>query len=163
MAEDKPSQDKTEQPKIVVDSDWKEQARAEKERLAAQQAKADPQAPGPRAAGAPGDMRGLPPANFVTLVSTIASQALFALGAMPDPQTQKRYVNLELAKHQVDTLKVLEEKTKGNLTDEEKALLDRTLYEAAHRLRPDGPASGQRPHVGGPWIAGAQGRGGGGS
>jgi hypothetical protein len=129
-----------EKPKIIVDDDWKAQARAEKERLAAEQEKKAQAAAaaggvgaapggvpaGERAAGGRGE---IPPASFITLVSTVASQALFALGAVPDPQSGRRYVNLDLAKHQIDTLKVLEEKTKGNLTEEEKSLLDRTLYE----------------------------------
>lgn len=127
-----PPQDK---PKIVVDSDWKAQARAEKDRLEADrraQAAARPAPAAPAAAGAPGaaeEEHGLPPASFLTLLNTIASQALFALGAMPDPQSGRRYLNLDLARHQIDTLKVLEEKTAGNLTEDEKAMLNRTLYE----------------------------------
>ncbi|KKK79638.1 hypothetical protein LCGC14_2831470, partial [marine sediment metagenome] len=45
------------------------------------------------------------------------------------PQTGRRYRNLQLAKHHVDTLAVLETKTQGNLTDDEKKLLDNALYE----------------------------------
>jgi hypothetical protein len=117
--------EQNETPKIVVDQDWKAQAQKEKERLAAEQAKTPKETPA-AGAGQPGEM---PPASFATLVSTVASQALFAMGAFPDPQTRKRYVNLDLAKHQIDTLKVLEAKTAGNLTDEEKKLLASTLYE----------------------------------
>lgn len=111
-------------PKIIVDDDWKAQAEAEKQRLAAEQ-KAAPAEPGPT--GEPSDR--LPPADFETIVSTMASQALFALGAMPDPSSGQRYVNLDLAKFQIDSLKVLEEKTRGNLSEEEAGMLDRTLYE----------------------------------
>jgi hypothetical protein len=53
-----------------------------------------------------------------------------ALGGYEDPQTKRRYVDLELAKHYIDTLVLLEQKTKGNLTEDEKKLLDRSLYEA---------------------------------
>ena len=122
-----------EKPKIIVDDDWKAQARAEKERLATEQAKAGEAAAGASgaagAAGAGAGAREVPPASFATLVSAIASQALFALGAIADPQTNRRYVNLDLAKHEIDTLKVLEQKTANNLADDEKQLLDRTLYE----------------------------------
>ena len=71
----------------------------------------------------------MPPASFATLVSSIVTQILFALGAFADPQTGRRYRNLALAKHHIDVLGILEEKTKGNLTPEEKQLLDNALYE----------------------------------
>jgi len=115
-----------EDPKIIIDSDWKAQAQAEKEKLAAEQAKASgPAGEEPAAA----ESRQLPEASFTTLVTTIASQAMFAMGAVPDPETQKRFVDLDLAKYQIDSLKVLEAKTAGNRTDEETELLDATLYE----------------------------------
>jgi hypothetical protein len=113
-------------PKIVVDDDWKSQARAEKEKLAAAQQEAPPSGAGEGASEARGP---LPPATFSAHVTTIASQAFFALGAVPDPQTNKRYVDLDLAKLYIDTLKVLQEKTTGNLTDEEAKLLDNALYD----------------------------------
>ena len=117
------------QPKIIVDDDWKAQARAEKEKLA-QQVEESKEAAGGAQAGAAGGARGeIPPASFSTLVSTIATQALMSLGGMQDRRTGQRIVDLDLAKHHVDTLAVLEEKTKGNLSDEEKQLLDQALYE----------------------------------
>jgi len=63
------------------------------------------------------------------LVSQLATQALMGLGGMVDRESGKRMVDPELAKHHIDTLAVLEEKTKGNLTDEEKGLLDQALYQ----------------------------------
>ena len=42
-------------------------------------------------------------------------------------------INLDMAKHQIDILGILEEKTKGNLSDEEKHLLDAALYETRMR------------------------------
>ncbi|MFW6066159.1 MAG: DUF1844 domain-containing protein, partial [Planctomycetota bacterium] len=45
------------------------------------------------------------------------------------PNTKRRYVDLDLAKFHIDTMAVLEEKTKGNLSDEEAKLLDQALYE----------------------------------
>ena len=126
MSADKP-EDKGEKPKIVVDEDWKASAQAEKEKLASQEkatsARAGP-AGGPAASAAGGPQaRALPPASVATLVSGIA------LGAIEDPQTKRRYRDMALAKHQIDLLAVLEEKTKGNLTEEEKRLLDQALYE----------------------------------
>jgi Domain of unknown function (DUF1844) len=124
MAED--SQDK---PKIVVDDDWKAQARAEKERLAAQaESKQAASASSEERGGATG--RELPPADFVGLVGILHSQAMFALGAVPDPRTNRPFVDLDLAKHHIDLLATLEDKTRNNLTDEEKEVLDRALYDA---------------------------------
>ena len=119
-----------ERPKIHIDSDWKAQAQAEKQKLA-QQAKQPPaeggQAAGAGAAGgAPGQM---PEANFETLVNTLATQALFAMGAVPDPRTGQRVAHLDLARHHIDMLGVIEDKTKGNLSDEEQDQLSQTLYE----------------------------------
>ena len=108
----------SEESKIIVDEDWKSQAQAEKERLASEPAGA-----------AGGDARSIPEASFATLVSGIVTQILFALGAIEDPQTRQRYRDLPMAKHQIDMLAILEQKTQGNLTDEEKKLLDNALYE----------------------------------
>jgi len=126
-----------EKPKIIVDDDWKAQAQAEKEKLAQQTEQKAPPA-GQAAAGAKpsdatrqraGQRRELPPPSFTALVSSLATQAMFAMGGMEDPQTQRRYVDLELAKFHIDTLAVLEDKTRGNLSDEEKKLLDEVLYQ----------------------------------
>jgi hypothetical protein len=108
-------------PKIIVDDDWKTRAQAEKEKLAEETASV----PGEPAGG-----REIPPASFASLVGSLMTQIFMALGGYEDPQTHRRYVDLELAKHYIDTFTVLEEKTRGNLTEEEKKLLDRSLYEA---------------------------------
>lgn len=120
--------DQDESPKIHVDSDWKAQAQAEKEKLA-QQAK-ETEKKGPAAGAGAG---GLPPVSFETLVSTMATQALFAMGAIPDPRTGQRVQHLDLARHHIDMLGVLEEKTKGNLTEEENKMLAGTAYELRSR------------------------------
>ena len=116
------------QPRIIVDDDWKTQAQAEKERLAK-----EVEGPEAGAEGAPGQdadgPRGLPPASFSTLITSLAAQVFMSLGGVEDPKTKRRMVDLALAKHHIDTLSVLEEKTSGNLTDDEKKLLDRALYE----------------------------------
>ena len=122
--EQKPAEEK---PKIVVDEDWKAQAEKEREELARQQAEG---AKGGEAAGQrpAGRRRELPPPNFATHISTVTSQILYALGAIADA-SGRRYRDMAYAKHQIDTLAMLEEKTKGNLTDEEKRLLDDALYQ----------------------------------
>lgn len=112
-------------PKLHIDSDWKAQARAEKEKLAQKASEAET-----AKAGAAG---GMPPANFETLISTMATQALFAMGAIPDPRTGQRMAHLDLARHHIDMLTVIEEKTKGNLSEEETKMLAGTLYELRSR------------------------------
>ncbi|MEM6258945.1 MAG: DUF1844 domain-containing protein [Planctomycetota bacterium] len=115
-------------PILHVDDDWKAQAQAEKAKLAEKEkaSKAGTDDAGTPTQAGPGQ---IPPADFTTLVSSIATQALFSLGAMPDPQTGQRYANLDVARHHIDSLSVLEDKTKGNLTEEESKMLATTLYE----------------------------------
>ena len=120
-----------ETPKIHIDSDWKAQAQAEKQRLAEQENKAQDEKNPSDATNEP--TGSLPPANFETLVSTIVTQALFAMGAIADPRTGQPMQNLDLARHHIDMLGVLEEKTKGNISDEESQMLTSTLYELRSR------------------------------
>lgn len=115
-------------PKIHIDSDWKAQAQAEKAKLA-EKSKTAPKA----GAGSSGGAGGLPPASFETLVSTMVTQALFAMGAIPDPRTGQRMQNLDHARYQIDLLGVLEEKTKGNLTEDETNLISSAVYELRTR------------------------------
>ncbi len=108
-------------PRLHIDSDWKAQAQAEKERLAEREA-----ARGASAAG--GETGGeLPPADFRTLVATLASQAMMGLGAYGDPQTGRVVIDVVGAQFAIDLLGVLEEKTKGNLAPEESAELTEVL------------------------------------
>ena len=121
------AENETEKPEIAVDDNWKAQAQAEKEKLDEQAMKPDRPAEGEEAEG--GAPRKLPPASFTTLVSSLATQALFAMGSVQDPETNMPIVDLPLAKHHIEALAVLEEKTKGNLTEEETKLLDQVLYQ----------------------------------
>ena len=120
--------------KIQIDSDWKMEAEAEKARLeekvkATQASKpAAGPAGGARAGGATGP-REMPKASMETLVQSVASQAMLYLGIIPDPRTGQRVQHLDIARHQIDTLAVLEEKTKNNLTESEAKLLATSLYE----------------------------------
>jgi hypothetical protein len=63
------------------------------------------------------------------LVQTLSLQALAALGQVPDPAGKATTPRLDLAKHTIDMLGMLEEKTRGNLTSDEAALLERMLHE----------------------------------
>lgn len=148
MSQDKPA----DAPKLIIDSDWKSQAQAEKERLVAKQAeapakpaKAKGKAKGPSLAGGPaagpgGEEMELPEADFSTLVSSMVSQALMYMGAFPDPQTGKALVSLEYARFHIDLLAVLEEKTKGNITAEESSELQAVVRELQTRYLQIGEA-----------------------
>jgi len=99
--------------KIIVDDDWKAEAKREKERLATQPERAGP----------------LPAPNFAELLNLIVMQAMAGLGLLAGPGGERVPPNLEIAKHFIDMLQVLEDKTRNNLTPAEKTMLDQVLYE----------------------------------
>ncbi len=67
----------------------------------------------------------LPEVNFATLIFSLSSTALLHLGQLPDPQTNEKKKDLSLAKHAIDTIAMLKEKTAGNLSaDEEKFIVN---------------------------------------
>ena len=67
------------------------------------------------------------PASFVNFLMSIASNAASALGMMEHPVTHERGVDLELGKHWIDVLGMLQKKTAGNLTPQEKRMLEGLL------------------------------------
>ena len=67
------------------------------------------------------------PASFVSFVMSIASNAASALGMMEHPVTHQREVDVELGKHWIDILGMLEKKTAGNLAPQEKRMLEGLL------------------------------------
>jgi hypothetical protein len=71
----------------------------------------------------------LPEINFPTFIFSLNSSALLNLGAIEDPGTGQKTKNLSLAKQTIDILAMLEKKTKGNLTDDEAAMLKNILFE----------------------------------
>ena len=116
----------TNEPKLIIDSDWKSQAQAEKECLS--QGRKPAAAPSKGASEAKAE--GVPQkVGFKDILSLLISQALAYMGAYPDPRTGQAMVSLELAKLHIDMLAVLEEKTKGNLEEAEANLLTRALQE----------------------------------
>jgi hypothetical protein len=70
----------------------------------------------------------LPPVSFTSLVSEFAIAASAYLGGMQDPETKETVLDLGMAKRMIDTIELLEEKTKGNLTQPEISFLSNTLY-----------------------------------
>ena len=67
------------------------------------------------------------PASFVSFVMSIASNAASALGMMEHPVTHLREVDVELGKHWIDILGMLQKKTAGNLTSQEQRMLEGLL------------------------------------
>jgi hypothetical protein len=152
MAEEKPS--------LHIDTDWKRQAQEEKKKLAEQErAAAEAASPagatgaeggGNGPAGGPGVAAGgtrapagvgggaargtreLPPPTFASLVQSVVTQVLFYLGDLASRGGQPM-LDLDMAKHHVDTLAMLEEKTRGNLDEAEQKMLDAALYETRMR------------------------------
>jgi hypothetical protein len=126
-------------PTIQIDTDWKRQAQEEKQRLAEEERKKS-SASSSTASGRLGgssessrSRRELPPPSFETLVQSIATQVAYYLGELT-PSGGEPTISLEMARHHIDTLAVLEAKTKGNLTPDEQRLLDLTLYELRMRF-----------------------------
>lgn len=71
----------------------------------------------------------LPKIDFSTFVLSMNSSVLVQLGLIDDPASGQKTKNLPLAKQTIDLLAMLEEKTKGNLTDDEEKILTNILYE----------------------------------
>lgn len=110
----------------VIDRRGKEEASSEPEKKAEGEGFVMGEKP-EEASPSPGDM------DFSTLVFSLATGAFIHLGLSPDPQTQKVEKNLPLAKQNIEILGLLEEKTKGNLSEDEGKLLESLLAET--RLR----------------------------
>jgi hypothetical protein len=112
------AKEKKDEKKIIVDEDWKAEAQKEKEVLAAEAEKAEqqPQRRGP-----------LPKGDLAALISTLTTQAFFSMGAFKIEGQENREPDLELAKYNIDMLETLEEKTKGNLSEDEAKILAETL------------------------------------
>ena len=100
-----------------TDESWKVKAREEKEKLS----DVEP---------SEGEEE-LPPASFTGLVEELSLRAMFALGQVRHPATGEVYLDLESAKHTIDLLSIIEEKTKGNL----EPLEERGLKELLQNLR----------------------------
>ena len=69
----------------------------------------------------------LPPPDFTTFVYSLSTSALMQLGEIENPETGKKDTNFQLARHTIDLLEMLREKTEGNLTEEEKKLMEGVL------------------------------------
>ncbi len=75
----------------------------------------------------------LPEISFNSLIFSLSSTVLFHLGEIADPQSGKKGKDLPLAKHTIDTIAMLKEKTEGNLTEEEKKFIENVLTDLRWR------------------------------
>jgi len=75
----------------------------------------------------------LPEVNFTSLIFSLSSSALFHLGEIAEPQTNEMKKDMPLAKHAIDTIAMLKEKTDGNLTEEEQKFIDSILTDLRWR------------------------------
>ena len=71
----------------------------------------------------------LPQVNFSTFVLSLASSTLVQLGDVPNPETNSLTPNMAMAEHSIAILEMLQQKTIGNLNDEETRLINGVLYE----------------------------------
>ena len=71
----------------------------------------------------------MPQPTFSTFALSLASSALVQLGEVPDPSTGQMHEDVVLAKHTIDILAMLQEKTRNGLDAEEARLLEGLLYE----------------------------------
>lgn len=75
------------------------------------------------------DPHALPEVTFSTFIMSMASSALVQLGEVPNPETGKVQDNLLMAKHSIDILTMLQDKTRACLEPDEAQLLEALLYE----------------------------------
>ena len=71
----------------------------------------------------------LPAINFATFIFSLNHSVLVHLGVMEDPSTGKKVKNLPIAKQTIDILGMLQEKTRGNLDNDEEKMLKNILYD----------------------------------
>lgn len=112
------AEDNKEAPKIIIDDDWKEQARREKEEVDREARAAEEAEQGP-----------LPGPHIAEIIQMITVQASIGLGGFRDQNGKAIPPSLEYAKHYIDLLELLQNKTRNNLDDQEQRILTGTLQE----------------------------------
>ncbi len=69
----------------------------------------------------------LPPPNFTSFIFSMSTSALIDLGEIENPETGSTVQKLDMAKHSIDLIAMLKEKTRGNLTADESGFLEKIL------------------------------------
>jgi len=120
------AENQNEESEKKVDEGWKQQVAEEKERLKDQE-KAT-------AAGGQGARAGeMPEASFQVFLAGLYTQTLMALGEMENPVSGEKARSMPEAQYLIDTIEMLRDKTKGNLSDEESTYLENLLYDLQMR------------------------------
>ncbi len=104
----------------TVDEEWKKHIQEEKEKDTEKQPTQETK-------------QQIPEASFNLFISSLATQTLINLGEMESPFNKKKELDLDQAKFTLDTLQIIKDKTKGNLTDDEMKYLDTLLYDLRMR------------------------------
>ncbi|PIU41273.1 MAG: DUF1844 domain-containing protein [Candidatus Omnitrophica bacterium CG07_land_8_20_14_0_80_42_15] len=100
-----------------IDEGWKEAVKKEKEKT-----------------DQSGEQVAMPPKpDFNFFISSLAIEALMAMGEMENPFTKERSINLKQAQYLIDAIDMLREKSKGNLTAEETTLINDILADLKMR------------------------------
>ena len=76
----------------------------------------------------------MPDVTFASLVLSLNTTALFHLGELAHPESGEKVVDLALVKHTIDTLRLLQDKTTGNLDPDESELVSNILYDLKMRF-----------------------------
>jgi hypothetical protein len=76
----------------------------------------------------------MPEVTFSTFVMSLNTSALYHLGEIRDPRTGQTNVDYDLARHAIDTLVMLQQKTKGNLSRDEEEMLKNIIYDVKLRF-----------------------------
>jgi hypothetical protein len=105
--------------KLYVDEDWKSQVEAEKAGATQESAPAEEKRPS----------EPLPPPSLTFLASTLYLQGAISMGLLPNPINDKAGVELDRARHAIDMLAMLQEKTEGNRTPEESEEIEAMLHQ----------------------------------
>ncbi len=107
-------------PKIIVDDDWKSQVEKEKQ--------VDASSLDAGISGVDDSSATPPDASFETLVTMLFTQGMAALGQLPGGDSRPAPINKPFAKYFIDTIELLGEKTKGNVSDDESKMLGEVLH-----------------------------------
>jgi hypothetical protein len=116
----------SDEKKIIIDEDWKSHVQAEKDAAAKH---SESKTTSEQSAAQPPSDPLMPPASFEMLVTTLATEALVAMGQVPHPLTGKSELHRNQAQYLIDTLDVLKQKSNGNLTPQEQELIDSVLHQ----------------------------------
>jgi hypothetical protein len=127
MSNDK-TDDKIEgEKKLFIDEDWKSRVEAEKEAARLKQQQSQPEEP---AKAETENEEALPPPSLTFLASTLYLQGAMAMGLLPKPGSDKQpAVHVGQARHAIDSLTILQQKTEGNRTPEESEEIEFMLHQ----------------------------------